>query len=249
MRVITGLLLTIGIWWVLSHTMSLDLILPTPEETFVELIRELTDPITLKAILSTLWKGLLSTFVVILVGTPLGLVMGLSESVYDVLRPLILIVQAVPVISWLALVIFTWGIGWKGPVFISFLSLLPVVVFNTISGVRSTDRGLLEMSRVYSVPRLKVLIDVYLGSLVPFVLASLNVIVGGVWKTILVAEYLCGREGIGVEISWARQFVDIPRVYALTIIGVSLGLGFERAVKYVVRRVERRWGLCSNPRG
>ena len=248
MRVVLGLIFVLGIWWLASHLLNLDLILPTPEITVRQLVEELTYPSTLKAILSTFWKGILATVLVLAVGTPVGLVMGLSGKVYDILRPAILIIQSVPVISWLALVIFTWGIGWRGPVFISFLSLFPVVVFNTVSGVRSTDSGLIEMAKVYSVSKAKVLLDVYLGSLVPFVLASLNVIVGGIWKTILVAEYLCGDSGIGVEISWARQFVDVPRVYALTMIGIALGIGFERTVRYAVRRVERRWGLCSDRR-
>ena len=243
MKTIVGLLLLLLVWEISALLLGSSFILPTPIETFKALIHELTKIETFHAFLSTAWKGFFVLGLVVLLGTLIGLVMGINTAIYEILRPVVMIVQAVPVISWLALVIFLWGIGWKGPVLISFLSLLPVSIFTTAAGVRSIDKDLLEMVKVYKVPKRKVFKDIYLGSIVPFVVATIDISIGNVWKVVLVSEFLCGDEGLGVLISWARQYVDVPRVYALTIIAVAFGIISERLTRRFVRRLTRKWGM------
>jgi len=243
MKTIVGLLLLLLVWEISALLLGSSFILPTPIETFKALIHELTKIETFHAFLSTAWKGFFVLGLVVLLGTLIGLVMGINTAIYEILRPVVMIVQAVPVISWLALVIFLWGIGWKGPVLISFLSLLPISIFTTAAGVRSIDKDLLEMVKVYKVSKRKVFKDIYLGSIVPFVVATIDISIGNVWKVILVSEFLCGDEGLGVLISWARQYVDVPRVYALTIIAVTFGIISERLTRRFVRRLTRKWGM------
>ncbi|MEW6625010.1 MAG: ABC transporter permease subunit [Bacillota bacterium] len=170
-----------------------------------------------------------------------GLVLGLFNPLYEIFRPVILIVQAVPVISWLSLVIFAWGIGWKGPVFIAFVSLIPMALLTTVSGVRNLDKNLLEMARVYKIPKKKVLKDIYLGSLIPFIIAIVDVTLGQAWKVILVAEYLSGNTGLGVQILSARYEVNVAKVWALTLFAVVLGFMAERVIKKVFERISKKW--------
>jgi len=242
MRAVFGILLVLIAWYLLHFLFPSSLILPGPVETFEVFVKMLNRE-TFEALLSTLLKGLASTLIVIAVGLPVGFFMGISDRMYEFLRPLVTVVQAVPVVSWLVVVIFLWGIGWQGPVVISSLSLIPVAIFTTVSGVRSVDRKLLEVMKVYRVPRRMILKEVYLGSIWPFVLSILEVSSGNVWKAVVMGEYLCGDSGLGVLISWARQYVDVPRVYALTIFTVVLGISFERSVKVLARRVWKKWRL------
>ena len=243
MRILLGILMFLGIWLVLSLILSQSMILPTPMETFIELFEILKDPLTYYSILSTMIKGFMILGLIVIVGLPVGFLMGLNNRIYELLRPTVMIIQAVPVISWLALVIFMWGIGWKGPVLIGFLSLLPISIFTIVEGVRNIDRELLEMVKVYRVPKMKIFRYIYLGSLIPFIKAVVDVSVGNVWKTVLVAEYLCGERGLGVLISWARQYVDVPRVYAITMIAVGIGITTERLSRKLMRMLTRRWGM------
>ncbi|BBJ27382.1 ABC transporter permease [Athalassotoga saccharophila] len=245
MKILFGILIFLIAWQIFAAILNVPLILPSPYLTFKSLYNLALQQETYQAIFSTVWKSLLVLLMVIAIGTPVGFLMGISESVYQIFRPAITVVQAVPVISWLALVIFVWGIGWKGPVVISFLSLLPISIFTTAAGVRSTDKSLIEMARVYKVPQVKIIRTIYLGSLVPFVFSTVEVIIGDVWKVIVVSEYLCGSDGIGVLISWARQYVDVPRIYALTIIAVTLGIASERLVKIAFKKVLEKWQMQS----
>lgn len=241
LRFMTGIGLFLLLWEIWARWVMPGIILPKLGPVGHELINLLGEAAIYQAALQTLWKVLLALGLVLVLGIILGLLLGLSTAFYQMMRPIIMIIQAVPVVSWLSLVIFAWGIGWKGPIFIAFLSLLPMALLTTVSGVGNLDRKLLEMARVYQVPRLRVIKDIYLGSLIPFIVAIVDVSIGQTWKVILVAEYLCGNSGLGVEILSARYYVNIPRVYALTLLAVVLGLITERLIKLWLGRVSQRW--------
>ncbi|WP_257617327.1 ABC transporter permease [Thermosipho melanesiensis] len=192
---------------------------------------------TWESIYNTLIKGIFVLFFTLTLGSIFGFIMGICKKCFELLRPTFTIIQSVPIISWLALVMFVWGIGLTGPIIISTLSLIPNVTFSVAQGVRNTDKKLLEMAKTYNVPKGKIIKDIYFGSIIPFLLSALEVISGNLWKVVIVSEYLAGKEGIGVQISWARQYVDTPKVYALTIIAVILGISTERLIKIITKRV------------
>jgi len=240
-RFLIGIGLFLLIWEIWARWVMPGIILPEPLIVGRELLGLLSDSAVYQAALQTLWKVLLALGLVLVLGVILGLLLGLSTAFYQMMRPIIMIIQAVPVVSWLSLVIFAWGIGWRGPIFIAFLSLLPMALLTTVSGVTNLDRKLLEMARVYQVPRSRVIKDIYLGSLIPFIVAIVDVSIGQSWKVILVAEYLCGNSGLGVELFSARYYFDIPKVYALTLLAVILGLITERLIKLWLGRVSDKW--------
>lgn len=238
-----GIMIFIIIWQLLAVIVGKSII-PGPAETLGRMLEFLFSSRILLACWDTAWKVFLALLLVMLIGLPGGLLLGLSDTIYDMFRPLIMIIQAVPVISWLSLVIFAWGIGWKGPVFIAFLSLLPISILTTVAGVRNLDKNLLEMARLYKVPHSRVLKDIYLGSLLPFIAAIADVSIGQAWKVILVAEYLSGGSGLGVEILRMRMNIDFPGVWALTLIAVLLGIITERLIKLGLRRVSDQWKVA-----
>lgn len=236
-----GIVVFTVIWQIASLVIGFNLILPTPMTTLRSLISILSEAMTFYAIFATIWKTFLVLALVIVIGVPIGFVMGINDKIYEMIRPTVMVIQAVPVISWLALVIFLWGLGWRGPVLISFLSLLPTAIFTTASGVNSLDKTLIEMANVYNISKRKMIKDIYLGALAPFIFATIEVSIGNVWKVMIMAEYLCGTSGIGVLISWARQYVDVPKIYALTTIAVILGILSERIVKKLIERTKKKW--------
>jgi NitT/TauT family transport system permease protein len=240
-RSLTGILIFILIWQIVALLLNKPIIVPSPTETLKTLWRLLADPVIMAAAFQTAWKVFLALGLVLVLGIPAGLLLGLMEGLYDMSRPVIMLIQAVPVISWLSLVLFTWGPSWEGPVLIAFLSLLPMAILTTVSGVRNLDQNLLEMARVYEVDKKKIIKDIYLGSLLPFIIAIIDVSIGHAWKVILVAEYLAGNSGLGRKIYDARYFVAVADMWALTLIAVILGLLTERLIKIGLRRASKKW--------
>jgi len=242
-KYLTGILVIFITWTVLSFLISSQLILPDPLIVLKTLVSELQKSEVLEALVITLSKIGVVLATTVTFGVLIGFFIGLNDVVYDILRPGILVIQAVPIITWLALVMFIWGIGWLGPVIVSILSLLPHTILSTAIGIRTTDKRLIEMAKVYRVPRSKVIRNIYLGSIVPQLLSALQVIIGNVWKVVVVAEYMCGDKGIGVLIAWARQSVAVEKVYAYTAIIILIGLIVENILNHFVRKFLKNWEL------
>ena len=238
LKILLGLGGALGVWHLWALGLDAPLVLPFPSDVGARLGQMPLGPL-LGDVLSSLGKVGAVLGLVVLGGVPAGIVLGLSPRLFSVLRPVLVALQAIPVVSWLALVVFSFGIGWRGPVLISVLAFLPSALFTTVQGVHTLDSQLLEMATLYDVPRLKIFRHIILGSLRPFVGAVVDATAGGAWKAVLVTEYLCGDRGLGVRMAWARQSVDVEGVYVFSVLAVVFGIVTERAVR---RIMDRRWG-------
>lgn len=243
MKTFYGILLIIVIWYFLSFVIGSSFVLPSPHLVIDTLIEQLKTPRVYSALWSTVWKTLVVLLLGTLIGIVIGFFMGINDTVYEIVRTLFMVIQSIPVVSWLAFVVFLWGVGFKGPILISTLSILPDIVFTTASGIKNIDGKLLEMVKLYKVSFGKIFRHLYLASIVPFIIAAVEISIGNVWKVVLVTEFLVGGSGLGVELAWARQYVDVPRIYAITLIAVVLGLATERLFKTISKRMLKRWEI------
>lgn len=232
-----GIFSLLLVWQLTAFLSGKQWIIPFPAQAFYSAFVALMREGALIAVWQTIWKVTLALLISTSVGIPIGYLLGRHPNLYRFFRPWLMVEQSVPVISWLAIVFFTWGVGWRGPLFISTFSLLPVSILTTYSGVRHHDVQLLEMAAVYKVPQSKVVRVIWLGSLFPYMLAALNVSIGQAWKVMLVTEYLCGGKGLGEEIMISRMNIDTARAWGLTFIAVSLGIASELLLKNIIKKV------------
>lgn len=222
-----GTFFLFALWFIVARFVSSDLIFPDPEKVLIHTYRLLLDGRLISSIGLTFLRAFLGMGLSLIVGTVFGFLMGLSDKIYVLLQPFNMVIRSVPIVSWLSTVILAWGIGWRGVVFIVFVSLLPVVTFNICEGVRVVDKKLLEMAKIYSVPTLKILKEIYFGSVWPFLVSSVKLSIGTMWKVAIVAEYLIGETGLGVQIMRAKFYVNTVEVFSYTLGAVVFGLILE----------------------
>ncbi len=239
-----GVVVIFLIWTMASYFINSRLILPDPLVILRTMFQELSKSILWNNLFYTLLKVFTVLFLTVLFGVVIGFIIGLNETLYEIFRPFVLFIQAFPIITWLALVMFIWGIGWTGPVVVSFLSLLPHAILSTVIGIQTTDKRLIEMAQVYSVKRSKIVKDIYLGSILPQFVSTIQVVIGNVWKVVVVSEYMCGDNGIGVLIAWARQSVSVEKVYAYTMVIIIIGLFFENLVNIATKKAIQKWSIA-----
>ncbi len=132
-----------------------------------------------------------------------------------------------PIISWLTSILILWGIGWEAPVFIVFVTLLPIIVYNISNGVKTIDKQLLEVVKITRLPFRKAFAGIYLPSIIPFIISSVEISIGTMWKTVVAAEFLAGEKGIGVQIAWNKYYVNTPTVFAYTFFVIGVGIALE----------------------
>lgn len=203
------------------------------------------------AVSADFWHSILFSLVRIAGGFLLAatagvLLAGLAarfRRVEELLAPLILAIKAIPVASFIILVLI-WVSSRNLSVLISFLMVLPVVYTNVLSGIRCTDPQLLEMAQVFDLPALRCVRYIYVSQVLPYFRAACTVALGLCWKSGIAAEVIGIPKGsMGEKLYSAKIYLDTPDLFAWTLVIVLISLAFERlflaGLDAVVARLER----------
>ena len=195
------------------------------------------------------WMTVLASLGRIVAGMALGTMLGLllamltclSSLADELLSPAIRVIRATPVASFILLVLLWVARDWV-PVVIAALMVLPVVWSNVSRGIRETDPQLLELARAYRFSRRKTIRLVYLPSLRPYLLSAITTSMGLAWKSGVAAEVLClpGR-AIGFQIYNTKFYLEVPQLFAWTVVVVTLSLMMEHLLTAVLSRRKQRW--------
>ena len=149
------------------------------------------------------------------------------------------LLRAVPVASFIVLVLL-WApaAGWV-PAIVAALMVLPVLWGNVTRGVAETDPALLELARAYRFGREKTLGLIYIPSVLPYFASGCATALGLAWKAGVAAEVLClPRLAIGTRLYRAKITLETPDLFAWTVTVVVLSFLLERALGALLRR----WG-------
>lgn len=224
------------VWLVVSLVVGQELLVPSPATVFVTLIHLAGTP--------GFWQAAASSLVRVVLGFAGGVVIGVAASVlttrYPVvdalLSPLLRVVRAAPVASFIILAL-VWIPTGRLPAFISFLMVVPVVWENMAQGVARQDRDLLEVAQVFGFGRWQTLRRVRIPLLLPFFAAACTTGMGLAWKSGIAAEVISRPPiAIGSRLQDAKVYLDTPEVFAWTITVVLLSLVLEGLLRWTAGR-------------
>ena len=154
--------------------------------------------------------------------------------------PAVKVVRAVPVASFIVLVLLWAPTTGAVPAIVSGLMVLPVLWGNVTKGVAETDPLLLEMARAYRFGRGRTLRLVYVPSVLPYFASGCATALGLAWKAGVAAEVLClPRLAIGTRLYRAKITLETPDVFAWTVVVIALSFLLEVALGAALRRLGR----------
>ncbi len=172
-----------------------------------------------------------------LVAIFLGVVMGLSPTLYRAVNPYIQILKPISPLAWMPLFLYTIKDSGKAAVLVIFMSSLWPTVANTAFGVVNIKRDYLNVSAILQLSWFGRLFRVILPAAAPAIVAGLRISIGSAWIAIVAAEMLIGGTGIGYFVwnEWNNLALTsvIFAILAIGLIGVLLDAGFGRLAKLV----------------
>jgi len=205
-------------------------------------------PTLLEHALSSLARVTVGIGCSFLVAVPLGLLIGRYE-ILDMLTDWsIQIFRSVPPISLIPLAILLLGIGDKPAISLIFLSGLWPLLINTIFGVRGIERTLIKVARAARAGEFLVMKDIVLPAALPAIFTGLRLAVGAGWLTVVTAEMLAVKSGLGYMILNGQLTFRSDLIIAGIIVIGGIGLLADQLVRRVRARV-CRWqeGLTASP--
>ncbi|MDD2421278.1 MAG: ATP-binding cassette domain-containing protein [Heliobacteriaceae bacterium] len=222
--------LVLGLWKLGSLAVN-PLVLPSPEVVLACLFRLVVTPGTWELVAGTAYRALTGLVTAVGIGVLAGLVFfPLTRHI----RPVVTVLQNIPVVSWILLGIIWFGFTDANVTFVVFVATLPVIYLNTVEGVAETDRDLLTMARSFRLPPLLQWYGLKLPSLGAFLTAGVSVAIAIMWKSVVMAELLTARPGIGTELGLSRTYLLTDQLLAWTLLLVVLGLTTERFWRWLV---------------
>ena len=161
-------------------------------------------------------------------GVLFALLASKSTFFRDFLSPVISIIKATPVASFIILALVWINTAYLSA-FISFLMVLPIIYTNMLTGLENIDTGLLNMANVYKVPALRRFKYIYIPSLLPYYVAACSVGLGFSWKSGIAAEVIgLPNNTIGFSLYNAKIFLETPDLFAWTIVIIIISIIFEK---------------------
>jgi ABC-type nitrate/sulfonate/bicarbonate transport system permease component len=176
----------------------------------------------------------------IVIGLPLGVLIGRYWPVEDLTRPFLIFLQTLPTVILIVIVLIFVGSTAGGVVAVATASCLPYFTLNVIQGTKAIDADLVEMAHVYRANEATIMRSVIVPSVVPFFLAGARITLGVAWQVTLFAEYLMGVHGIGFQISGAIGLLETDEVYVWGVTVVLLTIVFEYGVFRPIERLLTR---------
>lgn len=192
-----------------------------------------------------IWPDIATSFIewlvgfaiALVVGIPLGMLIGLFRRLEFLLDPWLAALYATPTVALIPLIILLFGVGLPSKFAVVFLEAVVVLATSTISGTHAADRRYHDLARSFGASRTRTFRSVILPSSVPFIITGIRIAAGRAIVGVVVAEFIASNTGLGFYISINGTLLSASRV----MLGILLIGTFGVVIGQLIRRLERRF--------
>lgn len=187
-------------------------------------------------ILSSLQVSLAGFFTAIMIGVPLGWLMGWYKPIDRFIKPLFEVIRPIPPIAWIPLTILLLGIGFRAKVYIIFFAAFVPCVINAYTGIKLTNATLINVAKTCGASNFQIFFKVGIPSSFQMVFAGIRIALGASWATLVAAEMLASRSGLGFMILMGRQFARPD----LIVLGMLMIGSIGALLAIILSRIEQK---------
>lgn len=191
------------------------------------------------------WRVLQGFFLAMLFGIPLGLSIGWSRLISQMLDPMIQGLRPIPITAWLPFSIALFGISDMGSIFLIFLGGFYAIVVNTTQGARDVDRNLVRAALMMGARPAHMLHRVVLPAAMPSIFTGLRIGLGISWTAVIVSEMVAVKSGLGYVL-WDAYYVGRMDIVLADMVSIGL-MGFisDRLIVVIEHHV-LAWRMLQN---
>jgi len=228
--------LFIGVWALLAALVRQELLIPSPLVTAKILLRLLPEGSFWLSVLLSLCRVALGFVCGVAAGTLFAVLAFVCPPTGHFLRPLLTIIKATPVASFIVLAL-VWIKSGGVPIFICFLMVMPFTWANVREGLSKVPTDLKEVCTLYRFSLKTKIRHLYVPSVKPYFFAALDTCIGLAWKAGIAAEILCRPTyAIGGEIWRAKLTLETPAVFAWTAVVILISTLLEALLRNLIKR-------------
>ncbi|WP_445169129.1 ABC transporter permease [Mycolicibacterium sp. Dal123E01] len=241
-----GVVLFVGAWYLAVDVLQLPRFRTLPGPT--EVIREWLSPhpvygtsIFTEVYYQHIWVSVrrvtLAFVAALVVGIPLGLLLGWSTRARQFAFPVFELIRPIPILAWVPLALLMFHTREVSVVFLTFLAAFYAVTLNTLLGVQSIDQNLVRAARCLGAGPATLLRTVVIPGSLPYVFTGLQIAMGVAWFSLVAGEIIAGQYGLGYLINSSYTTTRYPTiVIAMATLGI-VGFASSAVIRLVGRRL------------
>lgn len=230
------LLLIIVVYAIISKAVGIDMLVPSVPSTLKEFFSLFGQKSFYVAVSWTLLRAFVAYLSAFLLAAVLSWLTYVFKPLRSALSPIVLIVRIMPTMS-LILLALIWFDSFEATVLVAFSVVFPMLYTSFSDALEGVDKDLIEMARVYKVDRKTCILKLYLPEIAPNVFTGIKSSIGLNLKLVIAAEVLAQTaKSIGIEMQFAKLYVDTAKLLAWTAVAIILGAIFEGIVRIIEKR-------------
>lgn len=232
-------------WYLLTATVyaGKGYLVPSPQEVAAAVAENAG--VLLVATLTTLKEATFGYLLAIVGGISLAAVLSQSKLLERSIYPYAVLLQTVPVVAVAPLIVLWFGYNDLSVVIISLIMSLFPIVNNTLLGLRSTSRNLIELFALHNKSRVTAFWKLQLPGALPHIIGGLRISAGLSVIGAIVGEFIIGsgnaQGGLGVQIVFAQGRMYTALLFAEVIAATLLGFFFFMIVSAIGNRLLKNW--------
>ena len=236
---VPGVLTVVGclITWQIVSLFFLPIFVPGPITLIDRLIEVYGVPACYLVVGQTLIRIVEGLVVCMIIGTAIGLAMGINRNVEAFFDSWIMVLLTFPAICWAFLSILWFGLSEIAPIMTIVLIVFPFVAVNVWEGTKALDKDLVNMAKAYDANRSLMIRKILIPQLMPFIFSGLRIALSLSWKIALVGEAFGVSSGVGQKLIY---WFEDTRVDMMLAWGVSFMIFMVIIDLFVFRIWEQR---------
>ncbi len=237
-----AVLFGILVWELLSRQL-IPLFLPSPWATVQAAMELWSEGMITEAIYASMGRIALGWSMGVIVGVPIGIIMGSSLILRKAIEPYVDFFRFVPPIAFVTLAIIWLGPGEASKVGLIFYATIFIVIISVVAGVQAVSQDRLRAAATLGAGRMRILLTVVVPSTIPAIVTGARLAMGNSFLTVVSAEIVAAQEGIGALIWSARNYGRTEWVFVGIILLGVLGYLSDQILRFFALKFLGRYDI------
>ena len=232
----SSLILWALVWEIVGQT-GWTFFIPPLSEVFVTLYNVIGTPAFLKAIYETAYAFIAGVFFAVVIGIPVGILIGKSRLLDELILPWVNIFLSAPLTALVPVLMVLFGFGMKSIIITTTLFAIWIIILNSRAGVKQINRSLVEMARCFGASPLDAFFKIYFWAALPEILGGVRIGVIRAVKGVIIGQLLISIVGFGALFELYSNNFMMSHFWAVLIVLFALAFTLAEFLGYLERRV------------
>ena len=226
-----------GILWEVVGRLGATFFIPPLSEVLATLFSIIGTPVFVKALSETAYAFTVGVTASIVIGIPVGILMGKNRLLDELLLPWVNIFLSAPLTALVPVLMVLFGFGMKSIIITTALFAIWIIILNSRAGVMQIDRSLVEMAHSFGASPIDALIKIYFWAALPEILGGVRIGVIRAVKGVIIGQLLISIVGFGALFELYSSNFLMAHFWAVLVVLFAMAFTIAEFFGYLERRV------------